>query len=480
MSGACFYYHGKRYDVSDADWLEGVKSCQSQRRCGDECKSCSGLVVHCCKHVVYGTEHEQERYRNVADKLEFDSAIPSAVRTERDAVVRNYRALSRKVLQYTQAISLTGEGKSFRVACEGHTDTEGLTDYLTFQKNEYRGNTVLGVVSSFFNFSTPETFSMLRLIKQKYFEHQRKGRGVSCVPAASGADFQKQLAYHVPAADYAFSEANTYWPAGDDTGCARAVFFRFLYHKRRDALQSFYWDLWDEEAYYNAAFYEKDRMQDCIAAALQDERSAAYDEAYRQLTHYQNVYSAWIAYLSLGRFLAKGNPVSSLPNDEPVWSLTPFLQNHQKPEPREVFLQLVFLKRMQNTIIKRFSDRHKEIWKELEDNEKRDASIGSTADYSAFTLVSAFAISLVAASELRLTFDRVFDKRSKTYGDWYRKHKKALRALLRTTLEAYTEFRNECSGKCASKRLAEWWEIFERIFDLEAKRKVLAQALEHM
>ncbi len=471
-----FYYNGKGYNVSSAEWLTSQKDCQTQKRCGEDFRKCEGLVVHCCKHVIYGTDHEKQLYTEVTERLGIDGSIPAVVRSQNDPAVGNYRTLSRQLLLDTQAISLCGEGTNLRVACEGDNDTEGLVDYLTFSDNE------LGVISSYFNFSSPEFFSMLRLIKQRYIEHRDEGKGVSCVPVRTLKDFGKWRAFQAPTADYAFMQTTTLYSGEDDHHLARAAFAIFCFYKRKEDLKNLYSDLRSDEI-FRSAVDDEDRLNAFINREAADGKDERSDYLYGQIKRFQNVYTARLVLAYLLRVAGETFHTDAVFGREGPWgrlNLMSFVEDQpdRKRKARgELLLMLSFMKRNRNSFRDHYYKSLDITLRALSNNEKMDSSIGSIADYSAFSMVSGAAMCLIASCELLHTFQEAsYEETSKTYRRIY----EAIRNQIIDTMTLYKDTRKRCEDlkTYSGKLLGEWWELFDMLFEPETQSRYLSRLIE--
>ena len=465
-----FYYNRKAYCLNEADWHESSKQCQSRSRCGENAKVCSGLVVHCCKHVVYGTDHERQLYAEAAEKLALDSTIPPAVRSPEDEVVKNYRKLSKEVLACTYAISLSGEGGNFRIACEGNGGTEGITDYLGFETHGNWGS-VLGLISSYFNFSSPENFCMLRLIKQRYMEHLDTGKGVSCVPAVTGSIFGKRHT-QVPAADYAFQTARLLYSGENDNALARAALAMFYFHKRQQDLRAFYGALCCNPEFCGAVSGQE-RLDSFILQESENKKSKESQFLYEQIKYYHHVYAARLALQYLLRLGGEEFRADAVFKRDGLWNdlnLMFFIENKPSIQRKcrgELLLHMSFVRRIKNTFKNHFFNNQTLVLDGLHENEERDSSIGSVADYSAFTLVSNAVLCFVAAYELLLSFRSSYHSSSEIY--------ESLKNSIYSSIDTLLLLYNGAREKRCGKLLDEWWDFFDILFDLTSRSEELSE-----
>ncbi len=165
-------------DIDEAEWISKTGDCRFKSACsyrktskGNDKKECeSTLYGHCCKHVVNGDVIEKEKYRLIAKRLGIDNSIPASVQNC-SSVVENYRKLSREVLK-DPFVSASCDKEKVRIACSGRGATAGMTDFLSFESDDFSGPQYkhLGIISSYFNFSNPELYTLYRLVHKKYFK----------------------------------------------------------------------------------------------------------------------------------------------------------------------------------------------------------------------------------------------------------------------------------------------------------------------
>ena len=205
-----FCFNDRYYVISGADWLPKTGICKEIL---DECpyrrrRRCSeNLIAHCCKHVVHGTELEKEAFLSVVSHDGTEKCeVPACVE---EAIVNDYRDVSRRILEYTQLIGLSSFNGRTNVFCEGAGEYDGYSDYLAFDGERPR----LGIVSSYLKISYLSDCVLLDCIYKKYHAAERLNHadGYSLRPYCDVNEIGIPASIQVPNVDYTIAYAGYFF-----------------------------------------------------------------------------------------------------------------------------------------------------------------------------------------------------------------------------------------------------------------------------
>lgn len=124
------------------------------------------LCSHCCKHVVYGSEKEKERFlKAIKDGNAGDEKTKDSLLLNND-VIRKYEGLSRQVIEDSVIVGLSaGARKEVNIYCVGDGNTAGFVDYLSyFNYTNSAGG--YGIVSSFYKDIDVDSYWMLKAVNE--------------------------------------------------------------------------------------------------------------------------------------------------------------------------------------------------------------------------------------------------------------------------------------------------------------------------
>lgn len=177
MGAAGFIYKGQGIDIQRVRWIEKQGNCNLEEnpcfiRVDDSNRCASNLSCHACKHVIWGSDEEKNKYKHVVRSLGKNENIPMAICSVKDEIVKNYEEMSRAVLEDTETICIAGDSGNIRVVCEGKDRTEGISDFLGFytEESHYGKYTRFGIVSSYFNNVSSDKYALYVLCYQRYYE----------------------------------------------------------------------------------------------------------------------------------------------------------------------------------------------------------------------------------------------------------------------------------------------------------------------
>ncbi len=477
-----FIYDKMGLNLKYVDWIEKPGACQKDRACllrytdpKGVTRCTNTLVGHSCKHVVNGYASEKERFVEAANKMEFDSRIPLSISDVKESVVSSYKKISLELLKDAE-VTVSGEGENIRFVCSGRDFTDGMVDFLGFEPpwikrygeqyekpdDKYR---VIGIISAYFNYSSPDTYAMYRLVHQKYYERKDIGTSVSpTLGVEQNSDYwgSGKGTYTIPIIDEAFSQGGLYYlPYAGDNYSAGVV--NYYYNaKYGDYLCDFY----NESASIIPKNKKAGKMiWDRVGASTKDELKGI-------VKVYENVYATKIISDYLKMLPIKGykpEVYCGLKGKHGSSSLTKhisYLNNkalklHQIIQ-YEMIVQRRYLERKRNVFEKHFAGKSAGTILDLVNNNyDLDPACGSIADHTAFSYVDSLIQYYLAAYVFLNNCVIVYGEKSKEY-EWSKDE-------IHKWIDHYEKTKESMNNAF----FMEWLNIYDDIFQMSRQIKEL-------
>lgn len=474
MAKQGFIYEGIGIDIQAANWIDKMGTCEKQ---DSECALCvlgeggkikckNNLVGHCCKHVVFGMDSEKERYRNVVNELGMSDVIPDGICSENDKVIKIYEELSHKVLKTTSAISLSGENGNIRVVCEGQDIMSGASDFLGYVKIKDEWSAIehyrFGIISSFFNYASSESYTLFRLCHQRYYEARNIGKKISptLLVRQSGwsiADEDIDLSQ----IDYAFDQAKLFYriDKSDNDYSKGSIYYFFHERNKRDL----------EEMYRRIASLQPIRESKRPGNIIWDSNKNEVNDALRNIIkEYEKVYNSKIImeYLLIcadpdfkpGMYFGIEKEDYALDFADILGKSTGrYLKKNNTNVLYEMIIQRRYLERKANMFEMHYGKKcMPRILEIIKENATKESSIGSAADYSAFSII-------LLLVEYFMAVYVFINNCEITHAIENEHHKEFLRKHSQKFLDSYYRVRFDIIDVL----FEEWWGIFDDLFGIE-------------
>ena len=410
MARSGFVYNGYGYQIDVAEWITKPGRCEKNicplqngydYRGNPICEST--LISHACKHVVYGSPYEKERYSEAVSLNKKDSFIPPEIRSKEDDVIKNYKELSLQLLKEPVSISLSGEGKKILIVCNGMGKLDGLIDILSFEplpqgdkeprcirsSNECRG---LGLISSYFINAHYDAFVMYRLVHQRYFEKRKQGKNIA--PTVIRKEYYEQSINDFPLVDMAFDQGRLYFRNKEDGNYSFGVMFYFFWennvksghlHLLYDKTAPIFLQYQKSSDLFQEWYSEKDTKK-----ALKD--IIKIDEHVyfaRTLLEYIRIIAGPDFDPEMNVWYDKELEMKALP------LLTACMKNNtgsilseQKSIQYEMILQWQLLERIGNVLESHYKGLITKIAAIIAENEQHDDAIGYVADFASYAIAN--------------------------------------------------------------------------------------------
>ncbi len=465
-------YRGKAYNINNAIWSDKPGHCGcSELNCtlrdikdGSICRNT--LISHCCKHVIHGSETERAKFSDSTGKLKNkEVVIPIQIADDKADIISDYEALSKEVIHTTESVCLSGDGKKVRVVCSGAKETEGFTDFLGFSFDKKSKCGSLDIISSFVNNYDVGTFSLYRLVHQKYCEGFDQGKNVCPLPIYRGDYWVENSLVKPSHVDEAFRRGGLLYDSHDNPNHSQGIIFYYFWNKT--------WDKW-------YSMYSKVSELCTVkenAYSLIWSNNPLVQRKRLLFKEYENIYSARmiLEYMMQRADLGfKPENYCLIPMDLDLGRLTlpSFADvlsdkrgvNYSDSQKQlyELAFQKAHLERVRDRIQSQYTEMSVSKMAEiLYANEKNDGNIGSVADHMSFSIVCGLFNYFIAVNAFA-------DNYGKLYCD---KHKHD--SYVQSELDQWFNIFDMCKRNFKGALFSNWLRVMDDLFKWDREMEAM-------
>ena len=427
-----FIYKDKYYSLGEADWVgkKGVCDDKIRKKCkersikckyeipdGEKTRCDKTLIAHSCKHVLFGNDREKESYIEAVKRLKLDENISDDVPPNK-TLVENYDHISKDLLK-DAVVSVTGERKDIRFACNSRNNNDGLVDFLGYSKAESR----IGILSSFFNFSSAEAYTLYFLTYQRYYEKKKKGSYAAPTLSIRLEDIdnpEKQIE-SISVVEESLACGKTYYSEMEKCDYSLGVIYHFFLRKHRSEFEKFYNVLSDKIP----AIISSQKKYDI--REWKGIKNIAEDEGFRRpVRDNENVYASKLVldYIHLMSapcfepFLRYGsNKTKYCPSFGSFCPEGSFYKGLKKECALnyELAIQYCYLQRKKICFKFHYWEKYEDILGVVRENKDTSEKYESVADYTAFSFVNYLVEYFFAVFTLLDNCEKLFGRKSEGY-----------------------------------------------------------------
>ncbi len=479
MSHFGFLYDGRGYRIDEVDWIAKPGRCEQEdpscpmAALGEDgkWKCVNTMVGHSCKHVVNGNANEKARYKELMSQWLKDENIPESIQSVTDEVVNNYKKLSHEIIQAESPVSIVGDGKKIRIICDGIGILDGAIDCMSFEvpwredyftKQLFEPETdykILGIISSYFNLSSADSYVMYRLVYQRYFEKKNRGRNVSPTIRRTEGYSPADI---LPEIDLAFDQARLFYREKKDENFAFGAIFYFFWSKyvKTDFLKNLYQEMMP-------AFVEHRKPGHLI---WDDHSKSNLSKALERVKKGERIFSArtileYIEIIAGSEFDPNLNiwqgDIGAIP------SITDYMhtntKRHYKEKERKQF-EMIIQKRLLDRVGDVFENRYKEqILDEMsdfiEENERNENVVGAVADYASYTVANYLTEYFVVLYVFCHNSHEIY-KGDSSHCDY---------DYIREQVRKWNNCRDNCTRVLRGGLFNEWMSIFNNLYQVDKR-----------
>lgn len=455
-----FIYNGCVYDIRHVDWSEKTGrcdyvSCNGRLKDKTDSEKCqSSLLGHCCKHVINGTDFEKGKFKDASG---YEGDIPDCLYDQSDDVVQCYHDVSKEIVKGANAFSISGEGKTVRITCEGSGKTEGGVDFISIVEKCWGNDCIgynMGIISSFFSGCNSELFFVYRLLFQKYEEKRIMGKNVCCMPLLLDREID------IPKLDFAIKQApQMYNSKKKDNDYSLAALYIYFFEKYHELHKVFYQNISRiGDLYMNNV----DLLIDDISEKSEEnekntslKKAMILNEKIYQ-AHVMMEYILLIEEETFKPFLLYGEDYCKKLGDYMMEFSGADMQERKKIQC-ELVLQRRLLFRKFNVVNSHYKKFMGKLVEVIAENEKVDNGVGSIADYTTFSIVSSlveyFVILYVFAQNMK-----------EIYGQDHERFK-----IVRDEYMKWNELFESVHSHEKGVFFEQWWVIFNRLLQVDVR-----------
>lgn len=260
-----FIAGGKAFSLDDVEWADKTGVCD-MRFCQNDwehCEFASGkrngkfycettLLAHCCKHVIKGSNEEQEKFRQIA-KSEFGKkgVLPQKI-SEDKWVVDIYEDISKEVLKTTTHIGISAANKDkINYFCTGNGVYQGFTDYIELNPSEERmlKSTIVSMYLKDIDINT--YWFLICLYERDWLFHNEGISGAELAPV-----MRKDANDIEISVDEAIARGREFFIWNNKRSDIQYGSLMYFYSSPREKIGSFYKGIYEETGLCSCNFYD--------------------------------------------------------------------------------------------------------------------------------------------------------------------------------------------------------------------------------